>query len=372
MYHTKSHHLAEKNWLENANSRLPITSITGDPRTEGIPSKNIVNVLVVDDDTLVRETFSSILQDQNYCVYSASESSEAFDLLEKHCIDVIVCDIFMPHCNGLELLADLQQNYSSIPIILITGHGTAAMAQSALEMGASDFITKPCSAAELIIALERNITRKALQRKHHQIYTDALISSNETVLDALLTALDTRDTETKGHSERVTAYTLEMAEKMGIQNEDLFNIERGALLHDIGKIGIPDGILLKPGKLTPEEWVEMRKHPVIGYGMCCRIDSLKKASLIVLNHHEAWDGTGYPNGIAGKQIPLGARIFAIADTLDAMTSDRPYRTALTIEEAKTEITRCKGAQFDPALVSIFQDIPNERWLEIREKASASD
>jgi putative nucleotidyltransferase with HDIG domain len=196
----------------------------------------------------------------------------------------------------------------------------------------------------------------------------ALQTSNESVLDALLSALNTRDTETQGHSERVTAYTMEMADLMGLSSEQIYHIERGALLHDIGKIGIPDRILLKPGRLTPAEWIEMRKHPVIGYQMCAKIEMLKQAAQIVLHHHEAWDGTGYPDGLTGEAIPLGARIFAIADTLDAITSDRPYRAAMPFRVAREEIIKYSGRQFDPEIVQVFLSVPESRWQHIRSLA----
>jgi putative nucleotidyltransferase with HDIG domain len=184
-------------------------------------------------------------------------------------------------------------------------------------------------------------------------------------LEALLAALDTRDTETEGHSERVAAYTMLIAQRLNLSEEELPHIERGALLHDIGKIGVPDHILYKPGPLTPDEWEIMKQHPVVGYKMCMKIEMLRPAAPIVLHHHERWDGKGYPYGLSGEEIPLGARIFAIADTLDAMTSDRPYRKALSFAQAREEIERCAGAQFDPELVKVFLSVPEEELRAIR-------
>jgi response regulator RpfG family c-di-GMP phosphodiesterase len=332
-------------------------------------STHKVRTLVVDDDPLVRETFAAILTEEGYETFCAASGAEARELLARQTFDIMLCDIFMPGQNGLELLREVVTTYPDMPVILVTGYGSVNMARDALHKGASDFITKPCSSDELPIIVERNLTRQALQRKNLLRYKMALQTSNESILDALLSALNTRDTETQGHSERVTAYTMEMADLMRLSAEEIYHIERGALLHDIGKIGIPDRILLKPGKLTPEEWVEMRKHPFIGYQMCVKIEMLRQAAQIVLYHHEAWDGSGYPEGLKDEAIPLGARIFAVADTLDAMTSDRPYRAAMSFQAAQEEITRHCGTQFDPAVVKVFLSVPESRWLHIRTLAA---
>jgi HD-GYP domain-containing protein (c-di-GMP phosphodiesterase class II) len=161
-----------------------------------------------------------------------------------------------------------------------------------------------------------------------------------------------------------------IARELGVPARDLVDIDRGSLLHDIGKIGVSDNILLKPAKLTEEEWVEIRKHPGIGYHILKGIDFLKEAARLVLQHHEKFDGTGYPQGLAGKDILLGARIFAVVDTFDAMTSDRPYRKALSYQIARDEIIRFSGRQFDPGIVQVFLSIPEEKWLEIRASVQA--
>jgi putative nucleotidyltransferase with HDIG domain len=184
-------------------------------------------------------------------------------------------------------------------------------------------------------------------------------------LEALGAALDLRDTETAGHSQRVTRYCLELAGRFGCTADQMKQIRRGAYLHDIGKIGIPDSILLKESKLTSEETTVMQGHVRIGYDVVCRIAFLAGAAEIVLTHQERWDGTGYPQGLAGQEIPVGARIFSVADTLDAMTSDRPYRRALALSVARQEISREAGRQFDPEIVRVFQSVPDEVWMAIR-------
>ncbi len=324
-----------------------------------------IRLLVVDDDKLVRQTFGVALREAGYNVDCVGSADEALQCMASQVYDMMLCDVFMPEENGLSLLQKSQESYPDMPVVLITAYGNVELARDALSSGASDFITKTFSTSELPIIIERNLARHANHKKEHVQNRIALQSSNENILSALLTALHTRDTETQGHSERVTAYTLEMAEKINLSPAEMYHIERGALLHDIGKIGVPDAILLKPSTLTPEEWVEMRKHPEIGYEMCRKIESLQHASQIVLHHHEMWDGGGYPYSLKGEQIPLGARLFAVADCLDAMTSDRPYREALPFSVAQEEIKRFSGKQFDPEIVEIFLRIPESRWRHIR-------
>src|SRR5207249_9956311 len=188
--------------------------------------------------------------------------------------------------------------------------------------------------------------------------------SYEDTLKALAAALDTRDTETLGHSSRVSEYTIAIAQRMGVQEPVLTDIRRGALLHDVGKIGIPDAVLRKPGKLSPEEWVEMKRHPEIGHRILSGISFLERSLPIVISHQERFDGSGYPQGLRGEEIPLGARIFAVVDTLDAMTSDRPYRRALSYETARQEIIRNSGIQFDPSVVEVFLSIPPDDWKAV--------
>ena len=324
------------------------------------------NVLIVDDDDLVRETLRFVLEDVGYQVWSVSHAMDALAILESQPIDIVLSDIFMPGMNGFDLLKQIRQRVPDMPVILITGYGNIEMAKQAMREGASDFITKPYNISEIPILIERNLVRHSIQRSHTRHLEKEVQSAYRATMEALLTALDTRDTETEGHSERVAAYTMAIASRLKISEQELPHIERGALLHDIGKIGVPDVILYKPGPLTPEEWEIMKKHPEIGYRMCMKIDTLRPAAPIVLHHHERWDGKGYPYGLSGEEIPLGARIFAIADTLDAMTSDRPYRKALSFAQAREEIVRHAGTQFDPDLVKVFLEIPEDELRMIRQ------
>jgi putative nucleotidyltransferase with HDIG domain len=215
------------------------------------------------------------------------------------------------------------------------------------------------------VAIKQYMDRSTVHMAELSQLNDRLSDSYEATLLALTHALDTRDEETEEHSQRVRRYTEMIARQLQVPQSDLDDILRGALLHDIGKIGVPDAILLKPGRLTEEETALMRKHPEIGYNMIAHIPFLSGAARVVLHHHESFDGRGYPSGLSGANIPLGARIFAIADTFDAMTSDRPYRRALPPTAATEEIARCSGAQFDPAIVAAFQKIPVPELMSVR-------
>jgi putative nucleotidyltransferase with HDIG domain len=209
---------------------------------------------------------------------------------------------------------------------------------------------------EQVVRARTEMLRQAMENLEH---------SYDVTLEALGDALDLKDSETEGHSKRVTAYTIALARAMSIAPAEIKVIARGAFLHDIGKMAIPDEILRKPGKLTPKEQEIMREHCNRGYHMLRKIPFLAGAAEIVFTHQEHYDGSGYPSKLSGNQIPIGARIFAVADALDAITSDRPYRKARTFEEARAEILRCSGTQFDPAVVEIMLNISSELWHELR-------
>ena len=326
-------------------------------------------ILVVERSEPTRRAFSEILRRQGYEVICAAGAAEAAEHLSQRQFDLLLCDIGIPGQSTLPSLLEVSQVFPDMAVVLTTVLHAEAAAASLLGDQSRDLITKPCNQVELTSVIQRNLTRRALQRKHTERFKLALETSQESVLDALLSALNTRDTEAQGHTERVTAYTMEIADTLKLPPSQSYHIERGALLHDIGKVGISDRILLKPDKLTREEWTEMRRHPVIGYEMCAKIEMLRQSAQIVQHHHEWWDGTGYPAGLKGQEIPMGARIFAIADALDAMTSDRPYRSAVSLSAARQEIFNCAGKQFDPAIVKVFLTIPEARLAMIRSNAA---
>jgi response regulator RpfG family c-di-GMP phosphodiesterase len=326
-------------------------------------------ILIVDSSEAARRAFCEVLKKQGYEVTCAAGAAEAAEYLAHRPFDLLLCDIGIPGHSTLPSLIEVSHAFPDMAVVLTTIL-RADGANARLPGDPSrDLITKPCNQVELTSVIQRNLTRRALQRKHSERFRLALETSQESVLDALLSALKTRDTEPQGHTERVTAYTMEIAGMLAIPPGVMYHIERGALLHDIGKVGISDRILLKPEKLTAEEWAEMRRHPVIGYEMCAKIEMLRQSAQIVQHHHERWDGTGYPVGLKGQAIPIGARIFAIADALDAMTSDRPYRAAGSFTAARQEILRCAGKQFDPTIVRAFLTISEARLEFIRSNAA---
>jgi len=324
-----------------------------------------IRLLVVDADLQDRTAMTEILRAEGYVVDGVFTAAEAKACLSRMVYDLMLVDIDLPDRSGLDLLAEVQLQEPGLPVILMSGQANVELARRALHLGASDFITKPCPRRELPIVVERNLIRRAVESKRALRHKQEAAASQESLLDALLTTLNTRDIEAHGHSERVTAYTMELADHMGIPPEELYHIERGALLHDIGNIGIPDRILMKRGQLTPAEREEMQKHPIIGYRMCVHVEMLKEAARITRHHHEAWDGSGYPDGLRGEAIPMGARLLTLADALDTMTSDRLYRTALPFAAAREEIMRQSGRQFDPAIVRVFLSIPEARWESLR-------
>jgi putative nucleotidyltransferase with HDIG domain len=270
---------------------------------------------------------------------------------------------------------------------MLTGYGDTEAAVASLREGAVDYLLKPPRLTDLIRAIERALAKRRIEmaRRRYQkklegkvrdrttelrAALDNIASTYQNTLLALVAALDAREHETSDHSQRVVRYTSAIAAKLGISGPELEQIGRGALLHDIGKIGVPDAVLLKPSKLTPSEWTEMRKHPDIGYQMIQNIPFLSIPATIVLSHQERWDGSGYPRNLQKQDIHIGARIFAVADTLDAMTSDRPYRKGTTMANAIAEIQRCTHTQFDPEVVRAFLDIGEAGLVRIKQEIAA--
>lgn len=360
--------------------------------TGWIDSTSELNVLVVDDDTAVRELLADGLESFGYATVQASGIDEAFEIVKGQPLRLVLSDIDMPGGDGIQLLNRVKQFAPDLDVIMVTGAIDADTAIQAIRQGASDYVTKPFNLDEVQIVVERTLEKRRLilENRAHQEHLEELVAQRtkellekkdeveklyselegtyEATLQALVTALDLRDNETHGHSYRVVEYAVVVAERMGVSPGEAAWIRRGAILHDVGKIGVPDAILRKPEKLTPEEWVEMRRHPEMGYQMLKHIPFLKPALDIVLYHQERYDGTGYPFGLAGDAIPLGARIFAVVDTFDAMTSDRPYRPALSMDAVRAEIERCTGTQFDPKVVEAFFSIEYSTWDQIRRSA----
>jgi putative nucleotidyltransferase with HDIG domain len=309
---------------------------------------------------------------------------EALKILETSQCDLVVCDLRMPGVSGLDFLREMLSQYPATGVVLMSGVHDLQAAVEGMRLGALDYISKPFTAGQIADTVASAIgkMRERAERNRHLerlegFFLDqgmdlsrvlpAHMSSSESTLNALVNALDAREHETEAHSRRVGQYAMHLAEVMGIDAVAREDIRKGALLHDIGKIGISDRILLKPGKLTPDEWVEMRKHPEIGYWILTGSHDLLVASEIVIAHHERWDGEGYPNRLTGEDIPLGARIFSVVDAFDALTSNRPYHRGESYESARREIEMNSGTQFDPLVVEQFLHVPPGMWQDIRSR-----
>ena len=345
------------------------------------------DILIVDDDRQVREVLHQIFVSAGYNCLLANDGREGVEVFEAGRPPLIVTDLKMPVMTGMQLLQQVRAIDADAAVIVLTGAADVKTAIESLKLGAYDFILKPVNVDELLIAAERALERRQLlieRREYHELLERRVVEATHDLasayrqlqetyhatLEALGSALDTRDIGTEAHSRRVHGYTLATAREHAVPETDLTDLAHGVLLHDIGKIGIPDAILLKPGPLTPEEWAIMRRHPEIGKALIEKIPFLRGAVPIVYAHHEKWDGSGYPRGLKGEDIPLGARIFMVVDAFDAMTFDRPYSRAKPLEVARTEIRRCAGAHFDPGVVESFFRVPGALLEEIRRRSLA--
>ena len=323
-------------------------------------------VLVVDDEYAVRETLKLILSGDDYQILTALNGREALTIAQAERPDVILMDVMMPEMNGLEACAHIRadKNLAEIPVVLVTALDDRQSLLDGIKAGADDFITKPFDHLELrarVAGITRlNRYRKIVdERSRADIEHQRLLTAYDATIAGWSLAMDLRDKETEGHTRRVTELTVLLARELGVNDVEIQHIKRGALLHDIGKLGVPDSILLKAGKLSDEEWTIMRKHPIYAFEMLAPIEYLHPALDIPYYHHEKWDGTGYPRGLKGEEIPLAARIFAVVDVWDAITSDRPYRAAWSREKALNYILENSGSHFDPKIVEIFSRFINK-------------
>ena len=360
--------------------------------------KRRTNVLIVDDESSIREVLSEGLITAGYPCSTASNAGDAIDKLKRVKFPLVISDIRMPGASGVDLLEAIKAYNSDIDVIMVSGIADTETAIETIRKGACDYLTKPFNLTEVLFTVDRIVEKRRLieenreyqrdletkvaerteelTRKNREIQTlydelktafNEIQVTYESTLEALIAALDSRDTETQGHSMRVAEYTALIARHIGITEPELTDIRRGALLHDVGKIGIPDAILRKPGPLDEKEWEIMRTHPQLGCEMLQGIAFLEGAIPIVQSHQEKFDGTGYPAKLKGEEIPLGARIFAVVDTYDAITSDRPYRKGRSHDVAREEIIKFSGVQFDPKVVETFLKLPQAEYERIRER-----
>jgi putative nucleotidyltransferase with HDIG domain len=348
-----------------------------------VDPKRQEHILVVDDEDSVRGVLVRMLEISGYDVSAAANAEQALlHLQDDPGCDVVLTDVMMPGANGLSLLDVICRDHPGVPVVMLTAVHDIHVATNAFRLGAIDYLLKPFDRTQLLEVVVRALDHGRLLKQNAAYRQNLeqiicfrtsrlratmhdLEQSYNSTLEAMGDALDLRDTQTEGHSRRVTAYTIALARELGLEQEALSNIARGAFLHDIGKIATPDAILLKRGKLTPPEIQVMHQHCVRGFEMVNKIPFLRNAAELVYAHHENFDGSGYPRGLRGEAIPLGARIFAIADTLDAITSDRHYRKCLSFVQARKEIARCAGSQFDPRIVNVFLGLPLKLWSDLR-------
>jgi response regulator RpfG family c-di-GMP phosphodiesterase len=338
-------------------------------------------ILAVDDEFAACKLISLILGPPAFHCTTASSGEEALVALQTEPFDAVISDLDMPGMGGLQLLTQVRRKYPHMAFLVTTGVDDLDVGVQAMRCGADDYLVKPLREGAVAASLQSALHKRRLERQveNYRLHLEEMVvertaqlqaallqveRSYEHTLQALGAAIDLRDNQTAGHSQRVCRYSLEIAKGMGWSGQQLGSLARGAYLHDIGKLGIPDGVLLKPGPLTAEERELMQKHAQIGFDLVSDIPFLADAAEIVLTHHERFDGKGYPRGIKGEELLLSARIFAVADTLDAITSERPYQRASSFEEAREIIRRFSGGHFDPEVVNVFLGIAEETWPAI--------
>jgi len=350
-------------------------------------------LLIVDDEAEVRGVLHDLLSGPYQCGEAAS-AEDAIAELRKNDYQLVISDITMSGMSGLEMIPHVKVVSPDTVIVMISGMQTIESAINALRLGAFDYLMKPFDLRQAEAAVSRALDHHELiaAKRRYGNHLEELVTQRTAELDdalnslenayrstlrALTAALETRDAETHGHSERVVTFSLRLGREYGLSSHEMKALEFGSLLHDIGKIGVPDAILRKPAKLTDEEWIKMREHPLHGQQILRGIKFLEGASRVVAQHHEKWDGSGYPLGLKNEEIDICARIFSVADAFDAITSDRVYRKGRPYQAAAEELNEWIGRQFDPKVVEAFQRVPQEDWDELRrqsliQKPGASD
>jgi response regulator RpfG family c-di-GMP phosphodiesterase len=351
-------------------------------------------VLIADDEPEIRDVLFDLLSPGYDCT-TVGSAEDALARLRAGEYDLVISDIMMGGMSGLEMIPRVVEMSPDTVVIMISGVQTVESAIDALRAGAFDYVMKPFDLQHVEAAVSRALEHHSLrvEKRRYETYLQEMVARRTEELDralaslgdayrstlkSLTAALEARDSETHGHSERVVNFSLRLGRELSLDAEQLRSLEFGSLLHDIGKIGVPDAILRKPAALNESEWVRMREHPLHGQRILRGIEFLEGASRVVAQHHEKWDGSGYPLGLRGEEIDLNARIFAVADAFDAITSDRVYRRGRSYEEAVAELVEYAGRQFDPEVVEAFRRVPREEWdairrrsLEVRERSTAS-
>jgi putative two-component system response regulator len=307
-------------------------------------------ILLVEDSEVLRHGLKSLLEQENYAVVTGGNGVEALEQLQSVTPDLILADILMPEMDGYALFEAIRSRpeWISIPFIFLTARRERRHILAGKRLGAEDYLLKPIAPDDLLTAIRSRLGRS------QQLLFAQIQESYETSLIMLANAIEVRDPYTRGHVERVMNYAQTIAEYLGWSPDEIKNLRFGSILHDIGKIHISEEILTKAGPLTDEEWIEIKKHPEVGAELIKDIHYLASAIPVILYHHERWNGSGYPHGLKGEKIPVIARIVAIADSFDAMTTQRPYRKELSPEQAFNEVVSGSGVQYDPLIVETFQ------------------
>ena len=307
-------------------------------------------ILVVDDEPANRELMIELLEPQGYEVVTADDGQAALEEFARNQPDLVLLDIMMPRVDGVEVCRQLKKNPESrlTPIVLVSALSAREDRVRGIEAGADDFLNKPVDRIELLARVRSLLNLKA--------YTDELERA-ELVLFALARSIEGKDPYTGGHCERLSDYSERLGQRIGLPDEQITALRRGGIVHDIGKVAVPDGVLLKPGKLTPDEWKTMRQHPAAGESICAPLKSFRLVLPIIRHHHEKLDGSGYPDGLKGDQIPLTARIMTVVDIYDALTTERPYHSALSTEKALELMEQeVQKGWWDPHIVSEFRNL----------------
>lgn len=340
-------------------------------------------ILVVDDEESVRKIIVSMLVSAGYACKQAASGMEALAVLTSgEEFELMLADLMMADLDGIGLLERTKDKYPDMPVVVVTAVHDISVALAAIRNGAYDYLLKPFEREQLLNTVSRALEnrRVKIENRTYQTNLESLVKSRTEQLQSAMSnlersyditlegfgdALALKDAETEGHSKRVTLFTIAIAQALGLPREQITVFARGAFLHDIGKMALPDRIFIKPGKLDADETVIMREHCHHGYQMVKKIPFLSEAAEIVYAHHERFDGSGYPRCLKGEKIPLGARIVAVANTLDSITSDLPYRPAQSLGAARAEIQRWAGRQFDPEIVKVFLEMPDNIWTDLR-------
>jgi putative nucleotidyltransferase with HDIG domain len=336
-------------------------------KVESVDTKE--KILVIDDELAPRESIRMVLKDQ-YSVSTADGAHEGLKMMSENPFDLVVMDIRMPKMDGITALQEIKKKHSDTEVVLLTAYASLDTARDAIRCGAFDYLIKPFDKDDILLVIKKGLEKRRANKDlkmEREILLDRasylenqvsearnnLLTYYESTVQALILTIDAKDHYTFRHSGRVAKLSAALAEEMGVALEAVREIQHAASIHDIGKVGIVESILNKKGHLTSDEYAEIQKHPTIGVRIVQSIPFLEEAIPVIQYHHERYDGNGYPHGMKGQDIPLSARIVAIADAIDAMMRDRPYREALSIERVLQELRDNSGSQFDASIIDVI-------------------